>query len=102
MVENAKKTDKIYYISPQVFMNNMENSQDKRVIIVATDESMKDLHDVPRGDPEWIWDNPTEAALEFVSENPEFVIEQPEWVFNESKLTENITHWLGAYLKRTI
>jgi len=68
--------------------------------IVATDGFMKDLHDVPRGDPEWIWDNPTEAALEFVAGNPEFVIEQPEWAFNESELTENITHWPGAYLRR--
>ncbi len=68
--------------------------------IVATDGSMKYLHDVPRGDPEWIWDNPTEAALEFAAKNPEFVVEQPEWVFNESKLIENITHWPGAYLRR--
>ncbi len=68
--------------------------------IVATDGHMKDLHDVPRGDPEWIWDNPTEAALEFAADNPEFVVEQPEWAFNESELTENITHWPGAYLKR--
>jgi cephalosporin hydroxylase len=68
--------------------------------IVATDGSMKDLHDVSRGNPMWIWDNPTEAALEFAAENPEFVIEQPEWIFNESKLSENITHWPGAYLKR--
>ena len=68
--------------------------------IVATDGSMKDLHDVPRGDTEWIWDNPTDAALEFATENPEFVVEQPEWVFNESELTENITHWPGAYLRR--
>jgi len=68
--------------------------------IVATDGSMKYLHDVPRGDSEWIWDHPTEAALEFAAENPEFVVEQPEWIFNESKLTENITHWPGAYLRR--
>ncbi len=66
--------------------------------IVVTDGSMKDLHDVPRGDPEWIWDNPTAAALEFIAENPEFVIEQPDWPFNESELTENITHWPRAYL----
>lgn len=70
--------------------------------IVATDGSMKYLHDVPRGDPEWIWDNPTEAALEFVGDTPEFVIEQPKWAFNESELTENITHWPGAYLKRML
>lgn len=68
--------------------------------IVATDGSMKYLHDVPRGNPEWIWDNPEDAALEFVSNNPDFVIEQPEWAFNESELTEVITHWPGAYLKR--
>lgn len=68
--------------------------------IVATDGHMKDLHDVPRGEPEWIWDNPTEAALEFTAKSPEFVIEQPEWAFNESELTENITHWPGAYLRR--
>ena len=68
--------------------------------IVATDGSMKDLYDVPRGDPGWIWDNPTEAALEFAAKSPEFVIEQPEWEFNESELTENITHWPGAYLRR--
>lgn len=68
--------------------------------IVATDGSMKDLHDVPRGNSEWIWDNPVAAALEFAAENPEFVIEQPEWAFNESELTDVITHWPGAYLKR--
>ena len=68
--------------------------------IVATDGSMKDLHDVPRGNSEWIWDNPMAAALEFAAENPEFVIEQPEWAFNESELTDVITHWPGAYLKR--
>lgn len=69
--------------------------------IVATDGSMETLHDVPRGDPEWTWDNPTAAAAEFVENNhPEFIIEQPAWPFNESKLTKNITHWPGAWLKR--
>lgn len=72
----------------------------KGFYIVATDGSMKDLHDVPRGNPEWIWDNPAAAALEFIAENQEFMIEQPEWVFNESELTDNITHWPGAYLRR--
>jgi cephalosporin hydroxylase len=31
--------------------------------IVATDGSMKDLHDVPRGKAEWVWNHPTAAAL---------------------------------------
>jgi cephalosporin hydroxylase len=68
--------------------------------IVATDGAMKNLFDVPRGKKEWILDNPTAAALEFVTENQEFIIEQPEWIFNESELTDNITHWPGAYLRR--
>ncbi len=68
--------------------------------LVATDGSMKDLHDVPRGEPEWIWDHPTAAAAEFAARHPEFVLEQPAWPFNESKLSQNITHWPGAFLRR--
>lgn len=68
--------------------------------IVATDGLMKDLHDVPRGQSDWTWDNPTDAALEFVASHPEFVIEQPAWPFNESGLSRNLTHWPGAWLRR--
>lgn len=68
--------------------------------LVATDGSMKDLHDVPRGKTEWSWDNPCEAALEFISAHPEFELETPPWLFNESRLSENITHWPGAWIKR--
>lgn len=68
--------------------------------IVATDGSMKDLYDVPRGKPEWKWDHPTAAAAEFASRHKEFAVEQPAWPFNESELTENITHWPGAWLRR--
>jgi len=68
--------------------------------IVATDGSMKDLFDVPRGKPTWTWDNPAAAAEEFVREHNEFILEQPPWYFNESELTDNITHWPGAWLKR--
>lgn len=68
--------------------------------IVATDGSMKDLHDVPRGKPEWSWDHPTAAAAEFAATHPQFVIEQPAWPFNESKLKHNLTYWPGAWLRR--
>jgi len=68
--------------------------------LVATDGIMKDFSDVPRGNPEWIWDNPNKAAQEFAAEAPQFVLEQPPWPFNESKLTENVTHWPGAWLRR--
>ncbi|MDQ6654138.1 MAG: cephalosporin hydroxylase family protein [Acidobacteriota bacterium] len=70
--------------------------------IVATDGSMKDLYDVPRGRPEWKADHPTAAAAEFVASRPEFVLEQPAWPFNESDLTDNVTHWPGAWLRKTL
>jgi cephalosporin hydroxylase len=69
--------------------------------IVATDGSMRDLHDVPRGRREWISDNPAAAAETFVGAHSEFCLEQPPWSFNESNLSKNITHWPSAYLRRT-
>lgn len=68
--------------------------------IVATDGSMRDLHDVPRGDPSWVHDHPSAAAEEFARANPHFELEQPAWPFNESELERNITHWPNAYLRR--
>jgi cephalosporin hydroxylase len=68
--------------------------------IVATDGIMLDLHDVPRGSPDWKWDHPTAAAAEFAARHAEFALEQPAWPFNESALAENITHWPGAWLRR--
>ena len=68
--------------------------------IVATDGSMRDLCEVPRGELEWRIDNPTTAAREFAERDPRFVIEQPAWPFNESGLRKNITHWPSAWLRR--
>jgi cephalosporin hydroxylase len=68
--------------------------------IVATDGSMKDLHDVPRGSSDWAWNHPAAAAAEFARRHEDFVLEQPPWPFNESALTENVTHWPGAWLRR--
>ncbi|MBU4185004.1 MAG: cephalosporin hydroxylase family protein [Proteobacteria bacterium] len=62
--------------------------------------SLKDLYDVPRGNPDWIRDNPGTAAEEFLRQHPEFIGEKPPWPFNESPLTENVTHWSGAWLRR--
>ena len=69
--------------------------------IVATDGIMYDLADVPRGKPDWKTDNPSEAARIFAASHPEIVLEQPPWLFNESRLESNITHWPGAWLRRT-
>jgi len=68
--------------------------------IVATDGVMREVATVPRGDREWTWNNPTEAAIDFARAHPEFVLERPPWVFSESELTEPVTHWPGAWLRR--
>lgn len=68
--------------------------------IVATDGIMADLADVPRGIPDWAVDNPSLAAQDFAAKHSQFVMEQPAWQFNESELSQNITHWPGAWLKR--
>ena len=68
--------------------------------IIAADGVMQTAHDVPRGDPSWAHDHPAAAAAAFASRHPEFVVEQPRWPFNESALTENVTYWPGAWLRR--
>jgi cephalosporin hydroxylase len=68
--------------------------------IVATDGIMGRVHDAPRGKPEWISDNPTAAASEFVARHTDFVLEEPKWRFNESELDRTITAWPGAWLRR--
>ena len=68
--------------------------------IVATDGIMRDVHDVPRGTPGWITDNPAQAAEDFAARHPEYAIEAPAWCFNESDLDRNITAWPSAWLKK--
>lgn len=68
--------------------------------IVATDGVMEDLHDVPRGRPEWKDDNPHAAARDFARKHPEFVLEAPPFVFDETSTSQQVTHWPGAYLRR--
>jgi cephalosporin hydroxylase len=68
--------------------------------IVATDGVMREVASTPRGQPSWVTDNPSQAALDFVAGDARFVIEQPPWPFNESALTDNITHWPQAWIKR--
>ncbi|HAR65257.1 MAG TPA: hydroxylase, partial [Lentisphaeria bacterium] len=47
--------------------------------IVAADGIMQDLSDAPRGSEDWTWNNPAEAAQEFVATHSEFVLEEPPW-----------------------
>jgi cephalosporin hydroxylase len=68
--------------------------------LVVTDGIMRDLADAPRGNPEWLHDNPVEAAKDFVSTHSDFVLQTPAWPFNESTLSEGVSHWPSAWLLR--
>lgn len=68
--------------------------------IVATDGIMGNLVGAPRSEGDWGWNNPKEAAIAFVEENANFVIEEPEFLFNEGSITERVTYWPNAYLRR--
>ena len=59
--------------------------------IIAADGVMRDLTDVPGGDPSWSWDNPAAAAHEFLRDHPEFELRPPRG-------PRNITYWPDAWL----
>ncbi len=68
--------------------------------IVATDGVMQDFAGAPRSQQDWSWNNPQSAVSEFLQDNPGFVLEEPNFDFNEGHITERITYWPNAYLKR--
>lgn len=68
--------------------------------IVATDGVMRGVADTPRGDPSWLDDNPSAATADFLTRHSEFVLQPPVWPFNESALTQAVTHWPEAWLLR--
>ena len=68
--------------------------------IVAMDGIMGDLFDGPGGPPEWEWDNPSQAAIEFAGADARFALEEPAFPFNEGKIAERVTYWPSAFLRR--
>ncbi|HKR58909.1 MAG TPA: CmcI family methyltransferase, partial [Pyrinomonadaceae bacterium] len=68
--------------------------------IVAMDGIMADVVGAPRTEADWSWNNPKTAAAEFVAQHPKFVIEEPEFLFNEGTITERVTYWPSAFIKR--
>jgi cephalosporin hydroxylase len=68
--------------------------------IVATDGIMHWLGNAPRTKEDWSWNNPKAAAEEFVAKYGEFDNTQPTFPFNEGNITEMVTYWPGAWLRR--
>jgi cephalosporin hydroxylase len=68
--------------------------------IVACDGIIEDLVGAPRSSDDWSWNNPKAAAEEFARNNENFIIEEPDFPFNEGSVTERITYWPSAFLRR--
>jgi cephalosporin hydroxylase len=68
--------------------------------IVATDGIMAQVAGGPRTQPDWTWNNPIGAVEAFTAAHPEFVEEEPAFPFNEGAVSERVTYWPRAFLKR--
>lgn len=68
--------------------------------IVAMDGIMEEVVGAPRTDADWAWNNPRQAALEFVENHSNFRIEEPTRPFNEGNISKRVTYWPSAFIRR--
>lgn len=68
--------------------------------IVACDGIMQEVVGAERTHPDWITDNPQSAVRDFLAERDDFVLEEPAFPFNEGRVTERVTYWPNAFLRR--
>jgi len=68
--------------------------------IVACDGIMQEVVGAPRTSTGWIIDNPQSAVKDFLLERDDFVLEEPAFSFNEGEITERVTYWPKAFLRR--
>ena len=68
--------------------------------IVACDGIMQDVVGAPRTKAEWVTDNPQSAVKDFLAERDDFVLEEPTFIFNEGQITDRVTYWPNAFLRR--
>jgi cephalosporin hydroxylase len=68
--------------------------------IVAMDGIMGEVVGAPRTEGDWTWNNPRQAALEFVDNHPNFRIEEPTRSFNEGNISQRVTYWPSAFIRR--
>ena len=70
--------------------------------IVACDGIMQQVAGAPRTEEDWIWNNPISAINEFISRHPAFECVEPTRPFNEGKITERVTYWPKAFLRKKV
>jgi hypothetical protein len=61
---------------------------------------MQQVVGAPRTSEDWNWNNPISAVNEFIVKHPEFECVEPSWPFNEGKITERVTYWPKAFLRK--
>ena len=68
--------------------------------IVACDGIMQQVVGAPRTSEDWSWNNPISAVNEFIAKHPDFECVEPAWPFNEAMITERVTYWPKAFLRK--
>ncbi|UTP39132.1 cephalosporin hydroxylase family protein [Phenylobacterium sp. LH3H17] len=68
--------------------------------VVATDGIMAQVKGGPRTGDDWDWNNPQRAVHDFVAQDKRFIVEEPAFPFNEGTVTERVTYWPDAFVKR--
>ena len=68
--------------------------------IVACDGVMQQVAGAPRTEDDWSWNNPLSAIDEFLERHSEFENVEPAWTFNEGSVTNRVTYWPRAFLRR--
>jgi len=68
--------------------------------VIVMDGIMEQVVGAPRTQKDWAWNNPRQAALEFLASNSDFVLDEPEFMFNEGTVRHRITYAPDAFLRR--
>lgn len=68
--------------------------------LVATDGIMQSLVGAPRSRDDWTTNNPQRAARTFLEECRDFEGVEPHFPFNEGLVSERVTYWPNAFLRR--
>lgn len=68
--------------------------------VVTMDGVMEQVVGGPRTEPDWSWNNPRQAVLDFADAHDEFVINAPAFPFNEGAVHDRVTYAPDGILRR--
>lgn len=68
--------------------------------IIVCDGIMELVDGAPRSGEDWLWNNPRQAALEFVKTRSDFQIQEPPAQFSEGLQTGRVSYWPDSFIKR--